>query len=188
MKRDPEKGLFAKWKAWARAGALAALLGFSPVAIGGCYGPFPLTKIIYNFNGSVPTGILQTLVFWGFIILPVYSISMVIDAVVLNLINFWFPGEIMDTSSASTNPDIEVTRTESDDGREALVTVTRKGEVLAEFQFVKVSDAECEVRDLDGRLLGTARLADEGSVELADGQGRVVRTIPADQWTAFRSQ
>jgi hypothetical protein len=188
MKRNSEKGVFAKWKTWGRAGALAALLGFTPVVIGGCYGPFPLTKAMYRVNGSVPTGILQTLLFWGFLIIPVYSVSMFIDAVILNLIEFWIPGEQFGSISSSGDPDVAVTRTDSADGREAHLTVTRKGEVLAELQFVKVSDAECEVRDLDGRLLGTARLAEEGSVELADGQGRVVRTIPADQWEAFSGQ
>ena len=55
-----------------------------------CYGKFPVTKAVYRVNGDVSDEkIVKTLVFWGMIILPVYELSMLGDAIVFNLIEFW---------------------------------------------------------------------------------------------------
>ena len=56
----------------------------------GCYGTFPLTKAVYEFNGDVTENELgQSLLMWGFIIIPVYSCAMLGDGIIFNLIEFW---------------------------------------------------------------------------------------------------
>ncbi|MBI9032046.1 DUF3332 family protein [bacterium] len=55
----------------------------------GCYGNFTLTRKIYNWNGNVGDKVVQSAVGWGLVILPIYSGAMFIDAVALNLIEFW---------------------------------------------------------------------------------------------------
>jgi len=54
-----------------------------------CYGNFSLTRKVYQFNGSVGDDIAQTAVFWAFCIIPVYSVSAFLDAVVFNTIEYW---------------------------------------------------------------------------------------------------
>ena len=54
-----------------------------------CYGPFKLTKKVYEWNGTVGSKFVNNLVFWGCVIIPVYDVAMFIDAVVFNTIEFW---------------------------------------------------------------------------------------------------
>jgi hypothetical protein len=56
----------------------------------GCFGSFSLLHKVHDWNGSVSENkFVQELVFLGFIILPVYSLSSLIDAVILNTVEFW---------------------------------------------------------------------------------------------------
>ncbi|MEY2830049.1 MAG: hypothetical protein RIQ33_1907 [Bacteroidota bacterium] len=56
----------------------------------GCFGSFSLTKKVYEFNKSVsPSKVVQNIVFWAFCVIPVYEICSSVDAIILNLIEFW---------------------------------------------------------------------------------------------------
>jgi hypothetical protein len=74
------------------------LLMVSLTLTGGCFGRFPLTRAIYNANASVggdvgsdrtQAKLAQTAVMWVFVIIPVYSVGMIGDALVFNAIEFW---------------------------------------------------------------------------------------------------
>ncbi len=55
-----------------RALAIVVLAALAP-ALAGCYGGFPLTKTIYEFNGKVTDNkYVHTAVFWAFLVFPVY--------------------------------------------------------------------------------------------------------------------
>lgn len=55
----------------------------------GCIGSFKLTNGLYDWNRSIGGKFAQELVFLAFVIIPVYSATLLIDAVILNLIEFW---------------------------------------------------------------------------------------------------
>ena len=55
----------------------------------GCYGSFKLTSKLYDWNGGLGDKWIQSLVFWGLVIIPVYEIAAFVDFVILNLIEFW---------------------------------------------------------------------------------------------------
>jgi hypothetical protein len=66
--------------------ALASIL----ITQSGCFGSFNLTKKVYDWNDSaVNDKFLKSLLFLGLCIVPVYEISLLVDAVVFNLIEFW---------------------------------------------------------------------------------------------------
>jgi len=69
--------------------SLALLAIFILVGIFGCYGNMSLTKKVYNFNGSLGNKYVQSIVNWAFWICPVYEISMFLDYVLFNTIEFW---------------------------------------------------------------------------------------------------
>ncbi len=70
--------------------ALSLAVMFSATTISGCYGKFILTKKIHTWNGTVTSNkFINNLVFWGLCIIPVYSIGTLVDAVILNTIEFW---------------------------------------------------------------------------------------------------
>jgi hypothetical protein len=59
------------------------------LALTSCYGPFRLTRNLHEWNGSLGDEWINSLIFCGLLIVPVYEISLTIDAVVLNTIEFW---------------------------------------------------------------------------------------------------
>lgn len=55
-----------------------------------CIGSFQLTNNLYNWNRNDVSGKWgQELVFLAFVVLPVYSLALLADGVVLNSIEFW---------------------------------------------------------------------------------------------------
>ena len=66
--------------------ALVTLLG----ALSGCYGKFFLTRTLYKWNGEVTDNrFVHTIVFWAFVIIPVYELLALGDAIIFNVIEFW---------------------------------------------------------------------------------------------------
>lgn len=169
-----------------RVTALAIVALVSPMLVN-CYGQFPLTKFVYNVNGNIEPGILQQVVFWVFVIIPVYGIAILADALVLNLIEFWTGGTVS-VGSVTNSDGSTVVLQPSADGREQLMTVSRDGAVTAQVRFVRVSDTLCEVRDSNGKLAGTVVRTAAGDLNLTDAKGQVVSTITAQQLALLKAR
>ncbi len=84
--------------------------------LSGCYGRFPLTRVIYKFNGSIGSKatlggrLINTLIMWVMIIIPVYGLATLADAIIFNLIEFW------------TGKPMSIGLQEGDAGREMATT------------------------------------------------------------------
>ena len=66
------------------------------LAVSGCYGGFYLTKALYKFNGEVKVSedhtanrVAQSGVMILLVIIPVYQLAALADAVIINSIEFW---------------------------------------------------------------------------------------------------
>jgi hypothetical protein len=169
---------------WRRRVSLVLIVATMPLALG-CFGQFPLTRAVYRMNasvpkvslgGAVPEGTLKSVVFWALVIVPVYPVAAVADALVPNLIEFWTGKHVRVVSVTDQAGQTTVFRP-SEDGREALLTVSRDGQPATEVRFVRVSDAVCEVRSADDALLGTAVQTRSGLLLLKDAEGNVIRAI-----------
>jgi hypothetical protein len=161
---------------------IITLVAMMPLVFcGGCYGPFPLTKTVYEWNGSLDTDLGQTLVFWAFVIIPVYSVAMLADALVFNLVEFWTGDQLMAANEVTLDDGTMMAVVPSDDGTEAVVTFTRDDQVLGRVKLVKVSDELLEIRSEDGKLLGSAQMDQDGIVDLADATGNVLSKVRADE-------
>ena len=68
---------------------LTALLLSATILLTSCIGSFGLTNKVLDWNKSVGDKFVNELVFIALHIVPVYEISIFIDAVVLNSIEFW---------------------------------------------------------------------------------------------------
>jgi hypothetical protein len=66
--------------------ALIAVMG---VALTGCYGKFALVKKVHAWNGTLGNKYVNEAVFLVLNIIPVYGVSAFIDAIFLNLVEFW---------------------------------------------------------------------------------------------------
>jgi hypothetical protein len=61
----------------------------SAVMASGCFGSFGLTDMLYGWNGRIENRWARALVFLALVIVPVYTLFLVVDALVLNTIEFW---------------------------------------------------------------------------------------------------
>lgn len=55
----------------------------------GCFGSFGLTTGLYDWNMGLGSDGAKEVVFLAFIVIPVYSVTLFLDAVVLNTIEYW---------------------------------------------------------------------------------------------------
>lgn len=166
---------------------LVLLFALTPMLTVGCYGRFPLTKAVYRFNGDITDNKwIHSILLWIFIILPVYSIAMLGDAIILNLIEFW-TGENLEISKHTRKDGAEVVLAPSADGNEAVLTVTKDGELLSMQRFVRQADGSVHVLDAEGRLAGEVLPTAEGGFDLTDSDGRVVQGIPAAALAGLRA-
>ena len=167
-----------------RTRIVAMLLVIAMVALlMSCYGKFPLTKSVYKFNGEVSEDKwVKTLVFWGFLILPVYGIAMIGDAIIFNLVEFWTGKELKVGQTVEKNG-MEYTLTPSEDGKSLTLIVTKDGSLLSEQRFVRVSDTTCEIRAQDGALSGLIVKDDLGNLNLTSPEGKVLSTLNHEEIT-----
>ena len=172
-----ERGEFmVQMKKRSRLLALLALLAVVPM-VSGCYGRFPLTHAVYEFNGDVtenPVG--QTLVLWAFAILPVYGGAMLADAIVINTLEYW-TDERIDIGQATLDDGSVVTFAPKADGSSAMLTVERNGATLAQREYVKMADGSFQVLDESGKQVGGVVPTANGQLQLTDAGGQVIQTI-----------
>lgn len=69
--------------------ALLSLALLSLLVQSGCYGSFELTRRLYDWNGTIEDKNVRSLVLFALGVVQIYTIAAVIDAAVLNLIEFW---------------------------------------------------------------------------------------------------
>jgi hypothetical protein len=119
----------------------------------GCFGPFNLTKNVYNWNsgikgsGEVNDKWMKEIVFFGMIVIPVYMFSALLDAFVFNAIQFW----------SGTNP-VKVTQ-----GPDGLPQEVRAGETTVRFSWLADSGRATVGYHHNGRLIKTVTVAAEGN-------------------------
>ncbi len=124
--------------------ALASSLGLSS-----CIGSFGLTNRLLAWNNTIGNKFVNELVFFAFLILPVYEVSALADLVVINSIEFW-SGE--NPMACGTK------RIEGNDGRNYLVKCDGKG-----YDIICENDGSTVRLDFDVD-------ARTWSVDLPDGQ------------------
>ena len=84
-----------------------------------CIGSFQLTKNVHSWNMEMDKFVGE-LVFLVFVILPVYGISLFIDAIILNLIEFWSGSNPMSMKAGEIEKQVAVGK----DGETYEVTAT----------------------------------------------------------------
>jgi Domain of unknown function (DUF3332) len=135
----------------------------------GCMGSFALTKRLYDFNNTI-TGnkILNNVIFWALLILPVYNICIVVDGVILNLIEFW----------TGSNP-LAIGEIEKlDDGS---LRLARDGSV---YEAKALDENRVQVTQ-DGVVIGTLEVTADGALVVRGPDGAEGAVISADERAAM---
>ena len=157
-----------------------------------CYGPFNLTKSVYNWNngikgsGEVNEKWMKELVFFGMIVVPVYMFSALLDAFIFNSIQFWSGNNPIKASDLDDDGQTKVAQvgdltmrwTSTSEG--ATVTYERHG--IVERRATIVSSATgYRLFDERGMTLAEAEYAADGTLTLLDHDCQVVQRWTGDQ-------
>lgn len=154
-------------------------------ASSGCFGPFNLTRNVYNWNsrikgsGEVNEKWMKEIVFFGMIVIPVYMFSALLDAFVFNAIQFWSgdnpikltqgpDGHIQEVQIV----DLNILVTWSEDYRSAALTYQQQGRIIKTALIVEDGNG---YRLLEGgRTLVLTEQALDGGVKFVDGDCRLI--------------
>jgi hypothetical protein len=152
-----------------------------------CYGPFPLTKAIYNWNGtlkgnnSTATKWIVEGVFLIMLVVPVYGATLFIDAVALNSIEFWTGkpvkiGKSEEGTVVALADGTTASFSMSAEGHAARVRYTRDGTILRTVDIVR--DGETfRVLDADGKELYAATRDATGALQITDQDCRLLGNV-----------
>ncbi|SEU13300.1 DUF3332 domain-containing protein [Stigmatella erecta] len=173
-----------------RSSRLLATLcvGVLSLHMSGCFGKFSLTRAMWEFNKNVSDNkFAQWGVFLVMAIVPVYAIGTLVDALVINSIEFW-TGENPVANADGTPGTTRVVRLGPSEtlrlSREAAsgvmkVELEREGQAPLVRYFEPLEDG-IAVRDDAGALLLQAREQTGGSVAVTDAAGQTMALHSAE--------
>lgn len=150
-----------------------------------CFGSFPLTRTLYDFNASVGDQenaggrLINTLLMYLFVWLPVYGIAMIGDVIIFNLIEFW-SGDPIEISSTETRDGVTITQRTIEDGETLEMTLSRDGEVFASQYFVRHPDGTIEVQNAERVATGEIRKGDDGGFRFLGLDGTEATLVSGD--------
>ena len=159
--------------------------------VGGCYGPFNLTRRLYQWNGQVGDTWEKEIVFLLLALTPVYGLTVAGDAIVFNSMEFWTGKNPVDAPSKRS--DVPQTKRIVQGTEEALLTYTPTGEganlLVQQFHQgqpagtlrIRQHDGMTEGRNGEGKLMMTAQALPDGGVVIRDGQGKSVTSYSASE-------
>ncbi|MBZ4414959.1 DUF3332 domain-containing protein [Myxococcus sp. RHSTA-1-4] len=154
--------------------------GFISMHATGCFGQFKLTQAIWKFNKNISgEKFVQWLMFLVLVIVPVYEIGALIDALIINSIEFWSGSNPVSSSVDGTDDGTRVVKLGPTDtlrlSRDAesgvmRLELDREGQEPIVRYFEPLEDGMV-VRDEAGALLVQAREAADGAVAVTDAAG-----------------
>lgn len=164
--------------------ALATVM-LSTVVTSGCFGSFPLTRKLHNYNKTFSKDkFVQELFFFATaFIVPVYSVAGLIDVVILNSQEFWTGKSSMSSSGPETkvktlvrgNVTIKQTMTQLASGRTLVLEETVDGKFKSRTTLRQDAGAamvSSETEFADGRKESKTLTVDEaGAMSISSGNG-----------------
>jgi hypothetical protein len=158
------------------------VVALSAVALSGCFGKFGATDALYQWNKEVSDNKwLRWLVFLLFIILPVYELFMIADALVLNTIEFFSGDNPISGGHVKLEDGRTVHSARTDNPNVIKHEVQRDGKVVGVVFVERVSDDELRLLDAERKPVARARMAADGSILILDGDGKVQRRVTPDE-------
>lgn len=150
--------------------------------LSGCYGSFPLTNAVYKINGNVTDNtIIHSIVMIILVIIPVYGISMIVDGIVLNSIEFW-SGDKMDFSKTYIdNNGNEVALIKGETENEAILQIRSEGKLIMERTYLRNEDGTTSILDMERQLVGTVEPQPNGEFVITEVGAEAPTVLTAQQ-------
>ncbi len=161
--------------------ALTAVVAASTVMTS-CIGSFALTNKMLDWNQNISDKWVNEVVFFAMHIVPVYEISILADAVVLNSIEFW-----TDSNPIAAGTTKKVI---GSDGKEYVITATKTGYQIEQGKQNVELRYDAKTRTWSAIAAGkTSKLVtvkEDGTADIHTPQGIVNVTRDAQGMTALR--
>lgn len=148
------------------------IAGAFAVAASGCYGPFALTKKVYNINGQVGSRWANEGVFLVFAILPVYGISILGDAIIFNSIQFW-TGNNPIASKSLENGNQRVVMTYNAQTKRLRIDTFEKDRPAGTVIIQAGANGDMTATTQDGQVLSSKANAD-GTITISRADGKIL--------------
>lgn len=163
-----------------RFGALILAGGLLAGSMVGCYGRFPVTNAVYKWNGEVTDNhVVNSVIMVVLAIIPVYEITILVDALVINSIEFWSGDEMTLTQTWEAPDGTVVTMAPGAHEGEAVLSLHRDGELLEERTYMRQADGNTRVLDEGGNLLATVRPDGKGGFTFTGATGEDLGALTA---------
>jgi hypothetical protein len=156
--------------------------GACTIFAAGCFGSFGLTNALYDWNTRVSDNKwIRWVVFLALVVLPVYWIFIVADALVLNTIEFWTGNNPVKGARISDlgHGHTLVSRT-TDDPDLVRHEHRRDGALVRVLYVRRLADGHVQLLDAEGRVLAQTRLERDGSVSRLDDAGLPTARLSAE--------
>lgn len=144
---------------------LSAVIG--AMMLTGCTGPFELTKAVHKWQTGFEDKWMDEVAFLGCIILPVYGLASLGDAIILNSVEFWTGENPM--MAEVQNKDASAVMTKTDDGR---IRIEADGQTC----FLERTQDGVIAEDADGQVLYKSTTTGQ-LVKVTDADGNVVKVF-----------
>ncbi len=163
--------------------ATVVVLLASMAMLQGCFGSFGLTTGLYDWNMDLGGDVAKEVVFLAFIVVPVYSVTLFLDAVVLNTIEYWSGNSPVTMEEGESETQVVM----SEDGSKTYsITATKNqfhieqiaGEGTGEFVDMVFDEVEAAWYIVDGEekiKLAAYSKTNVGSVDYFMPTGEAVR-------------
>jgi len=164
----------------------------------GCYGPFNLTRRLYQWNGQINGKWEKEFVFLVLAYVPVYGLAVLGDAVVFNSMEFWTGNNPVDPPGKMHRSALPQTKRIARGDAEAILSYTPATQggasvVIQQFQHgqpagsltVQQRDGMTVGLDADGKVLLTAKTLSDGRVLIRDAHGKQVAAYSAEEAEQF---
>lgn len=163
---------------------IVGLLGATMATQTACIGSFSLTRGLLSWNQSLGHKFVNWLVFLAFVIIPVYGIAILADALVFNSLEFWTgsnpmaEGEVEDTRRVAVNDKFELLfhRVSAE---EMTVAIIEDGEVKQTLSMTVKSDGMI-VRDGTGTVIARLQQKD-GMITVYNALNQVIAEHTAEE-------
>ncbi len=154
----------------------------------GCYGRFPLTNAIYRWNGRVTNNhVVNSIIMIVLAIIPVYWLAIIVDAIIINSIEFW-DGNRMDISQTYEQPDgTTVVFGPGQTPDEAVLTASKDGAILVQRTYRRDGLGVTSVLDEQGRVVSRVTKDGKGGFIFTDAAGERTGALSAAEVADLRN-
>ena len=168
---------------------LGLLIGLFMVGgMSGCYGRFPLTNAIYRWNGRITNNhVVNSIIMIVLAIIPVYWLAIVVDAIIINSIEFW-DGNRMDISQTYEQPDgTTVVFAPGKTPDEAVLTASKDGAIVVQRTYRREGLGVTSVLDEKGAVVSRVTKDGKGGFIFTDAAGDRTGALSAAEVADLRS-